>query len=144
VLRSQSASFCFLTFDDGKKSNVTETAPVLRELGAPAAFYIPTRFLSRGNRPLRFDRYKALCAHVPDLPAALRVEALKALPLCLRDQRLDDACQRYGVDADMTNDDIRPMSWDDVRFCTPSASPRRGAESVPPLRYSGSQAVVAL
>jgi len=88
---------------------------VLRELGVPAAFYVPTEFLSDGTRPLWFDRVSALHAHVPDLPAELHTEVLKLLPFQLRDQRVDDACRRYGIDADMTNDDIRPMSWDDAR-----------------------------
>jgi peptidoglycan/xylan/chitin deacetylase (PgdA/CDA1 family) len=107
--------FCYLTFDDGKKSHATTTAPALRELGVPAGFYIPTGFLSQGNRPLWFDRYSALSARTREAPAALQIEGLKRLPLHLRDQRLDEACRRYGIDADMTNEDIRPMSWDDVR-----------------------------
>jgi peptidoglycan/xylan/chitin deacetylase (PgdA/CDA1 family) len=107
--------FCFLTFDDGKKSNATETAPVLRELGVSAGFYVPTEFLSQERRPLWFDRVAALRAHLSELPAELRDDTLKLLPLHARDQLVDDACRRHGIDADMTDDDIRPMSWDDVR-----------------------------
>jgi peptidoglycan/xylan/chitin deacetylase (PgdA/CDA1 family) len=107
--------FCFLTFDDGKKSNATETAPVLRQLGVPAAFYVPTEFLSQSDRPLWFDRATALRAHVSDLDAELDLNALKQLPCNVRDHRLDEACGRYGVDADMTDDNVRPMSWDDAR-----------------------------
>jgi peptidoglycan/xylan/chitin deacetylase (PgdA/CDA1 family) len=107
--------FCFLTFDDGKKSNATEVAPALRELGVPAAFYIPTGFVAARDRPLWFDRVSALWAHVPDLPNEVRIDVLKRLPSRTRDARVDDACRRYGIDADMTNDHVCPMSWDDVR-----------------------------
>ena len=107
--------FCYLTFDDGKKSNATETAPALRELGVPAGFYVPTGFLSQGNRPLWFDRHSAVRARIVDLPASLRTEVLKRLSLSQCDERLDEVCHRYWVDADMTKDDIRPMSWDDAR-----------------------------
>jgi peptidoglycan/xylan/chitin deacetylase (PgdA/CDA1 family) len=107
--------FCFLTFDDGKKSNATEIAPVLQELGVPAAFYIPTGFVSACDRPLWFDRAAALSAHVPATPNALRIDVLKLLPSRIRDKRVDDACRRYGIDADMTDVHVCPMSWDDAR-----------------------------
>jgi peptidoglycan/xylan/chitin deacetylase (PgdA/CDA1 family) len=107
--------FCLLTFDDGKKSNATETAPMLRRLGVPAAFFVPTGFLSAGNRPLWFDRVAALEQHVTDLPVQLHGSSLKALHFLTLNELVDAACRKHGVDADMTSDDVRPMSWDDAR-----------------------------
>jgi peptidoglycan/xylan/chitin deacetylase (PgdA/CDA1 family) len=107
--------FCFLTFDDGKRSNASGVAPVLIEAGVPAAFYLATGFVSQGDRPLWFDRAAALAARVPDLPADLQPDALKLATHEHRDRRLAEACQQYGIDADMTSDDVRPMSWDDAR-----------------------------
>src|SRR5262245_15149299 len=57
--RPRSRPFCLLTFDDGKRSNATITAPELERLGAPAVFYVPTRFLTDGF-PLWFDRSGAI------------------------------------------------------------------------------------
>jgi hypothetical protein len=37
------------------------------------------------------------------------------MPARLLDERIEEACRRYGVDADMTDDDVAPMSWDDAR-----------------------------
>jgi len=107
--------FCLLTFDDGKKSNATETAPVLRQLGVPASFYVPTGFLSDGHRPLWFDRVAALEQHLPDLPEELHCNALKLHQFHTLSDLIEAACQRHGIDANMTDDGVRPMSWDDAR-----------------------------
>jgi peptidoglycan/xylan/chitin deacetylase (PgdA/CDA1 family) len=115
LTRPRPRPFCLLTFDDGKKSNASETAPVLRQLGVPAAFYVPTGFVSQCTQPLWFDRYFALCAQVPNLPSELSLDMLKRLPQQLRDQYVNQACHRYGIDADISRDDVRPMSWHDVR-----------------------------
>ena len=48
ISRPRSRPFCLLTFDDGKRSNATITAPELERLGVPAVFYVPTRFLTDG------------------------------------------------------------------------------------------------
>ena len=107
--------FCLLTFDDGKKSHFTQVAPALRRLGVPAVFYVPTEFLAHEHRALWFDRVGAIRGQINDLPAELREDALKRLPSRFRDERIDEACQRYGIDADMTDDNVAPMSWDDAR-----------------------------
>src|SRR6266542_1896036 len=46
IQRPRARPFCLLTFDDGKQSGYTETAPELERLGVPAVFYVTTRFLS--------------------------------------------------------------------------------------------------
>ena len=56
--------FCLLTFDDGKRCNVTEIAPELERLGVPAVFYVTTAFLTNGTA-LWFDRRKALVRALP-------------------------------------------------------------------------------
>src|SRR6266498_4964903 len=44
--RPRSRPFCLLTFDDGKRSNATITAPDLERLGVPADAPIPGRLRS--------------------------------------------------------------------------------------------------
>jgi peptidoglycan/xylan/chitin deacetylase (PgdA/CDA1 family)/SAM-dependent methyltransferase/uncharacterized protein YbaR (Trm112 family) len=106
--------FCLLTFDDGKRSNVTETAPELRRLGVPAVFYVPTGFLTNGT-PLWFDRHKALVRALGHCPAGLELKTLKQLTVAAVNERLDRACVQSGVRPDMESDDVRPMSWEDAR-----------------------------
>src|SRR2546426_838721 len=74
--------FCLLTFDDGKRSNVTETAPELGRLGVPAVFYVTTDFLTSGT-PLWFDRHKALVRALGHCPAGLELEPLKRVPFAV-------------------------------------------------------------
>lgn len=107
--------FCLLTFDDGKRSNATATAPVLDELGVKAVFYVCTAFVSDGTRPLWFDRYEAL-ARVTDVASfGLGADIVKRLPAAVRDRRIDEACAATGVDADLHDDDVAPMTWDQAR-----------------------------
>jgi len=106
--------FCLLTFDDGKKSNFTKTAPELERLGVPAIFYLPTGFITNGSY-LWFDRRERLLQALGYCPAGLELEALKQLPLDLLTERLDRACAGQDLNFDREGEDIRPMSWDEVR-----------------------------
>ena len=106
--------FCLLTFDDGKRSNATVVAPELKRLGVPAAFFLVTGSLD-GHTPFWFDRYWALRAKLGTVPAGFELHALKQLPYGELTARIELACARYGVEADLSNDDIRPMSWDEAR-----------------------------
>ena len=106
--------FCLLTFDDGKRSGYTDTAPELERLGVPAVFYVTTRFLSEGT-PLWFDRYEKLRASLGFDPVGLEPSTVKEIPLALINERVDRAYAKYGVSFDMESDDLRPMSWDDAR-----------------------------
>jgi peptidoglycan/xylan/chitin deacetylase (PgdA/CDA1 family) len=112
--RPRSRPFCLLTYDDGKRSNATALAPELHRLGVPAAFYVVTRYLSEG-KPLWFDRQIALERALGGVPRELTQPELKKLRLSAIEQRLDEACARYGVTADLSSDDVRPMSWEDAR-----------------------------
>ncbi len=114
LARAGKRPFCLLTFDDGKRSNFTETAPELRRLGVPAVFYITTGFITSGT-PLWFDRYNALRAALGSAPPGLHPDVIKLLPIAMLEERLGRACRTHGVSCDMASDDIRPMSWDDVR-----------------------------
>ena len=114
-LRAQSKKpFCLLTFDDGKRSNATVVAPELKRLGVPAAFFVVTGALG-SNTPFWFDRYWALLAKLRVVPKELDLHALKQLPYSVLTARIGQACARHGVEADLSNDDIRPMSWDEAR-----------------------------
>jgi len=106
--------FCLLTFDDGKRSNAVEAAPELGRLGVPAVFYVTTDFLNSGAA-LWFDRQKALVSALGHCPAGLELESLKQLPFAALNERLDQACARFGIKPDMASEDVRPMSWDDAR-----------------------------
>ena len=112
--RRAARPFCLLTFDDGKRSNATETAPELERLGVPAAFYVTTGFIG-GGRPLWFDRLAVLVRTLGRVPAALDARALKRLPLAVIDERVDTACRAHGIAVDGSDERIAAMSWDDVR-----------------------------
>lgn len=106
--------FCLLTFDDGKRSNATVVAPELERLGVPAVFFVVTSSLS-GQAPLWFDRYWALRARLGAEPFGLPMQAIKQIPYDLLVHRLERACAQCGVEADLNNDDVRPMTWDEAR-----------------------------
>jgi peptidoglycan/xylan/chitin deacetylase (PgdA/CDA1 family) len=114
VVRPGKRAFCLLTFDDGKRSNATEVAPELLRLGVPAVFYLPTDFVG-SSKPLWCDRYLALLAAIGREPSGLERGMVKRLPYEELEARLDLACTRYGIEPDMQNDDIRPMSWEEAR-----------------------------
>jgi peptidoglycan/xylan/chitin deacetylase (PgdA/CDA1 family) len=107
--------FCLISFDDGKRSNYTETAPVLERMGVPAVFFVVTEFVTTGEHPLWFDQYEALLRRGGALPPGLDPGALKLLPHDLRAERVRRACERAGVEVDMDDDAVAPMSWDQVR-----------------------------
>jgi len=106
--------FCLLTFDDGKRSNATVTAPELVRLGVPAVFYVTTGFVG-SDQPLWFDRYAALKRMRGSLAPELEINTLKRLPLELLEERLDRASHESGIEVDMTSDDVRPMSWEEIQ-----------------------------
>jgi peptidoglycan/xylan/chitin deacetylase (PgdA/CDA1 family) len=112
--RPNGKPFCLLTFDDGKRSNATVVADELGRLGVPAVFFVVTSYLS-GQAPLWFDRYWALCARFGPEPLGLRMQAIKQIPYDLLVDRLERACRKCGVEADLSNDDVRPMTWDEAR-----------------------------
>ena len=112
--RPRARPFCLLTFDDGKRSNATETAPELERLGVPAVFYVTTRFLTDGF-PLWFDRSDAIKRALGYIPPELEKETLKQLPFKLLNERLDRASAEHQAPPDMKCDDIRPMSWEEAR-----------------------------
>jgi len=114
IERPRARPFCLLTFDDGKRSGYTETAPVLQRMGVPAVFYVTTRFLSE-QRPLWFDRYEKAITHLGFAPPGLEVATVKEIPLALIEERLDRAFAKYGLSLDMEDESICAMSWDDAR-----------------------------
>jgi len=106
--------FCLVTFDDGKHSNFTESAPELERAGVPAVFYVVTEFLTDG-RPLWFDRWRALIAALGAPPSGLEPALVKHLPYATLLGRLDEACARSGIQPDLGSDHVRPMTWDEAR-----------------------------
>jgi peptidoglycan/xylan/chitin deacetylase (PgdA/CDA1 family) len=114
LTRRAKRPFCLLTFDDGKRSNATETAPELERLGIPACFSVVTGFLG-GQAPLWFDLYALLKKELGTLPPGLSPRAVKQLPRDLLAERIERACRRYGVRADPDDDHVASMTWDQVR-----------------------------
>jgi peptidoglycan/xylan/chitin deacetylase (PgdA/CDA1 family) len=106
--------FCLLTFDDGKLSHFTEIAPELERRGVPAVFYLTTDAVSNGTR-LWFDRRESLVRALGRCPAELDLKALKQLPLAALNDRLAQACARFGLWPEIDSDDLRPMSWVEAR-----------------------------
>ncbi|MGH9755745.1 MAG: polysaccharide deacetylase family protein [Blastocatellia bacterium] len=114
LARPKARPFCLLTFDDGKRSVATETAPQLERLGVPAVIYVTTSFLT-SRTPLWFDRRIAIERSLGHLPPELERKVLIQLPLALIDERLDRAFDKYKVTVDMKDNDVGPMSWDEAR-----------------------------
>jgi peptidoglycan/xylan/chitin deacetylase (PgdA/CDA1 family) len=114
LARRTGRPFCLLTFDDGKHSNFSETAPELERLHVPAVFYVTTGPVSTGSC-FWFDRQEQLVRALGHCPAGLDLETLKQLPFDLLLERLERACAEYGFKPADRSDDLRPMSWEDVR-----------------------------
>ena len=114
LARPKARPFCLLTFDDGKRSFATETAPELERLGVPAVIYVATQFLT-DRTALWFDRRTAIRRALGYLPPEIEREVLIRLPLASINERLDRACDKYKVTVDMEDDDVGPMSWDEAR-----------------------------
>lgn len=115
LARPRPRPFCLLTFDDGKRSNATEVAGELTRLGVPAVFYVVTGFVSTARAFLWFDAYHELLRAVGRPPVGLEPENVKRLPFAILSERLERACREHGVTPDVESDDIRPMSWDEIR-----------------------------
>ena len=106
--------FCLLTFDDGYRSNATESAPELERLGVPACFLVVTGFVGE-RKPLWFDLYSRLLDKLGAPPSGLSPEIVKRLPHELLIERIDRACRRHGVGVGLDDDSVGSMSWDQVR-----------------------------
>lgn len=114
LARRNGKPFCLLTFDDGKRSNFTETAPELERLRVPAVFYVTTEPLSTGAC-LWFDRREQLVRALGRCPAGLDLDALKQLPFDRLMERLERAGAECRFKPKDDSDDLRPMSWDEAR-----------------------------
>ena len=112
--RPRKRPFCLLTFDDGKRSNATAVAPELEKLGVPAAFFVVSSSLDC-RKPLWFDRYKALRKKLGTIPPDLELHILKQLPYALLVDRVERACAQYDVDANLEDDNVALMTWDQAR-----------------------------
>jgi peptidoglycan/xylan/chitin deacetylase (PgdA/CDA1 family) len=107
--------YCLMTFDDGKCSNASVAGEELTRLGVPAVFFVVTQFLTLGTKPLWFDRAAALVRRLGTDASGVDIDSLKLLPEAMRDERLDRLCAHFGVDADMSDEHVRPMTWDQAR-----------------------------
>lgn len=130
-----------LTFDDGYRNNATTAFEVLRECGAPAAFFLTTGFLDR-QQPLWFDRLEFALAGAqrvariarcdgddPRLPQDLfsgrgaTLDVLKASLKRLDNTiihdvvgRIEAAVGRRLAETWLDDECAAPMSWDQARM----------------------------
>ncbi|HXJ60588.1 MAG TPA: polysaccharide deacetylase family protein [Verrucomicrobiae bacterium] len=107
--------FCLLTFDDGKRSNFSETAPVLRRLRVPAVFYVTTEALTTGSC-LWFDQRDQLVRQLGYCPRGLELDTLKELPFDRLRERLERASAEHHFVPVAEGDEVRPMSWEEARI----------------------------
>jgi peptidoglycan/xylan/chitin deacetylase (PgdA/CDA1 family) len=107
--------FCLITYDDGKKSNLTEVAPVLKTYGVPGVFYVVTKFVGGELPVLWFDTYHQFVKHIGRRPQALDPVALKRLPHAERLALLEKTYEAHGFRFEHRDADTTPMSWDEVR-----------------------------
>ncbi len=115
IARRSGRPFCLLTFDDGRLSNLQDSAPVLNQMGVPAVFYVTTDFVG-GRLPLWYDEHHLLLKTLGRMPAGLEEETLKQLPVAMRTARLRAAAERHGVSMEpLRSAELAPMTWEDVR-----------------------------
>ncbi|HEY5910157.1 MAG TPA: polysaccharide deacetylase family protein [Verrucomicrobiae bacterium] len=106
--------FCLLTFDDGKRSNFSQTAPVLERLRVPAVFYLTTGPVTTGSA-FWFDQRERIVKALGCCPSGLELAALKKLPFDQLMERLERVGAKCDLQTEGEPDDLRPMSWDEAR-----------------------------
>ena len=131
-----------ITFDDGYRDNFETAAPILRELGLPAAFFLPTGFLDEPGLPW-WDEVAWILKHAPagrwelprsadlaplaiDLIDGPRSEAIRALIAAILSETVEDVKRFLRTLADRSG--VAPDSaamgralftdWDQVRALT--------------------------
>lgn len=105
--------FCLLTFDDGKQIQV-EATEELERLGIPAAIYVVTASMD-SPEPLWFDKLRALREAGVPLPDDLQQSHIKKHPLADIQPRVDEACRRFGVDAEAEDPRSQAFAWETAR-----------------------------
>ncbi len=107
--------FCLFTFDDGKMSNYTESAPELARLGVPAVFYIVSSAAEKRTiQP--YDWWRAVVDKLGDTPEDLTPELFGSLPFGELQARLQRAADQAELDIESLNDDATlPMTWEHVK-----------------------------
>ncbi len=135
-----------ITFDDGYRDNFETAAPILRELGLPAAFFLPTGFLDEPSLPW-WDEVAWIVKHAParrweislsagaaplaiDLIDGPRSEAIRALIAAILAETVKDVksflatlADRSGVAPDSTAMGRALFTdWDQVRTLTGPAT----------------------
>jgi peptidoglycan/xylan/chitin deacetylase (PgdA/CDA1 family) len=104
-----------VTFDDGYANNAETAAPILKQLGIPATFFVTTGFID-GTTRLWVDRFETAFSALPrgsesDSDARNR---LKHLSPDEREAALRDLEARAGT-AGLIHSLHRAMTWDQVR-----------------------------
>lgn len=125
-----------VTFDDGFRNNLTHAAPVLKELGIPAIFFMPTGYIGTNNllwphlldelvltwplRAISVPNGASTC--VPAAPTSRNRLAEYLRNVCLeladedRQSYIDALAQEHSPQLDSQLRELNAfLSWDDVR-----------------------------
>jgi peptidoglycan/xylan/chitin deacetylase (PgdA/CDA1 family) len=107
--------FCLITLDDGKRSNLTEVAPVMARYGVPGVFYVVTKFASGELPVLWFDAHGEFLNRLGECPRGLGMEELKRLTERERLELIENLHGAAGFQPACKDADTVAMNWDDVR-----------------------------
>lgn len=103
-----------ITFDDGYENNATTAAPILKEMGIPATFFVTTGFLD-GTTRLWVDRFETAFSKQPRTETDNVVRSrLKKLSPTEREQEIQQLEQEAGT-AQFIHPLHQPMTWKQVR-----------------------------
>jgi peptidoglycan/xylan/chitin deacetylase (PgdA/CDA1 family) len=97
-----------LTFDDGKRTHLTEVAPLLARRGAHATFFV-TSEPSRTGTIHWFDLAKRI-ERTAGIPRRELRRSLKQADSAHRDEVLANLAREHGVDTAPQDDDERPLT----------------------------------
>ena len=103
-----------ITFDDGYENNATTAAPILKELGIPATFFVTTGFLD-GTTKLWVDRFETAYEKLQRSESDNVVRSrLKKLTPDEREKEIRQLEIEAGT-SHLIHPLHRPMSWDHAR-----------------------------
>lgn len=104
-----------VTFDDGYENNATTAAPILKQYGVPAAFFVTTGFID-GTTRLWVDRFETAFSQLPktgETDDDVR-SRLKRLTPQERDAQIEEL-ERLAGTTHVVHPLYRPMTWDHIR-----------------------------